>query len=269
MCRRRDDLADRPAQRGQVDDRERLRAARCAPAVCASRCSTATPCARTWPRRAATPARTARSTSGGSAGSPSCWRATACSCWSRPSPRSATCATRCGPRTPATAPPTWRCTSHARRGGGGARRQGPLRPPAGGEISGLTGVDDPYEEPLAPGPHHRRPRTARRGVGRHLLDFLTAQGVAGVTPTPRERRRVTCPVPAPLLPVPRWTDAAVAVAPPGDGPGNWAGAPSAVLVDGVVLPGLPGARPRRRGPRAGQRRRPLRRRRRGSRPSPR
>ena len=37
-----------------------------------------------------------------------------------------------------------------------------------------------------------------------------------------------------MLPVPRWTDAAVAVEPPGDGAGNWAGAPSAVLVDGVV-----------------------------------
>jgi len=45
---------------------------------------------------------------------------------------------------------------------------------------------------------------------------------------------VTCPVPAPLLPVPRFTDAAVAVEPPGDGAGNWAGAPSAVLVDGVI-----------------------------------
>jgi hypothetical protein len=39
---------------------------------------------------------------------------------------------------------------------------------------------------------------------------------------------------APLLPVPRWTDAVVAVEPPGDGAGNWAGAPSAVLEDGVV-----------------------------------
>ena len=40
--------------------------------------------------------------------------------------------------------------------------------------------------------------------------------------------------PAPLLPVPRFTDATVAVDPPGGGAGNWAGAPSAVLVDGVV-----------------------------------
>ena len=39
---------------------------------------------------------------------------------------------------------------------------------------------------------------------------------------------------SPLLPVPRWTDAAVAVDPPGDGAGNWSGAPSALLVDGVV-----------------------------------
>ena len=39
---------------------------------------------------------------------------------------------------------------------------------------------------------------------------------------------------APLLPVPRFTDAAVAVEPPGDGAGNWSGAPSALLVDGVV-----------------------------------
>jgi hypothetical protein len=36
-----------------------------------------------------------------------------------------------------------------------------------------------------------------------------------------------------LLPIPRWTDAAVAIEPPGAGPGNWVGAPSAVLVDGV------------------------------------
>jgi hypothetical protein len=37
---------------------------------------------------------------------------------------------------------------------------------------------------------------------------------------------------AALLPVPRWTGAAVVVDPPGDGPGNWAGAPSAVLDSG-------------------------------------
>jgi hypothetical protein len=36
-----------------------------------------------------------------------------------------------------------------------------------------------------------------------------------------------------LLPIPRWTDATVAVEPPGAGAGNWAGAPSAVLVDDV------------------------------------
>jgi hypothetical protein len=39
---------------------------------------------------------------------------------------------------------------------------------------------------------------------------------------------------SPLLPVPRLTGGAVAVEPPGEGAGNWAGAPSAVLVDGVV-----------------------------------
>ena len=37
----------------------------------------------------------------------------------------------------------------------------------------------------------------------------------------------------PVLPVPRVTDAAVAVAPPGCGAGFWSGAPSALLVDGV------------------------------------
>ena len=36
-----------------------------------------------------------------------------------------------------------------------------------------------------------------------------------------------------LLPIPRWVDAAVAIAAPGVGSGNWAGAPSALLVDGV------------------------------------
>jgi Glycosyl hydrolases family 32 N-terminal domain len=39
---------------------------------------------------------------------------------------------------------------------------------------------------------------------------------------------------SPLLPVPRLAGGAVAVEPPGEGAGNWAGAPSAVLVDGVV-----------------------------------
>ena len=37
----------------------------------------------------------------------------------------------------------------------------------------------------------------------------------------------------PVLPVPRIADAEVAVAPPGSGAGFWAGAPSALLVDGV------------------------------------
>jgi hypothetical protein len=36
-----------------------------------------------------------------------------------------------------------------------------------------------------------------------------------------------------LLPIPRWVDAAVAVEAPGAGSGNWAGAPSVVLDDGV------------------------------------
>lgn len=39
---------------------------------------------------------------------------------------------------------------------------------------------------------------------------------------------------SPLLPVPRLVGAVVAVEPPGDGAGNWAGAPSAALVDGAV-----------------------------------
>jgi len=42
----------------------------------------------------------------------------------------------------------------------------------------------------------------------------------------------TSPPTGPLLPIPRWTDAVVVVEPPGCGAGNWAGAPSAVLVDG-------------------------------------
>src|SRR5919206_3069383 len=36
-----------------------------------------------------------------------------------------------------------------------------------------------------------------------------------------------------VLPIPRVADAAVAVPPPGSGAGFWAGAPSALLVDGV------------------------------------
>ena len=55
-----------------------------------------------------------------------------------------------------------------------------------GEISGLTGVDDPYEEPLAPDltiAAHEHPVEESVGI---LLDFLTAQGVAGTTDTPRK-----------------------------------------------------------------------------------
>ncbi|WP_181782915.1 hypothetical protein [Pseudonocardia pini] len=37
----------------------------------------------------------------------------------------------------------------------------------------------------------------------------------------------------PLLPIPRWVDATVAVEAPGEGAGNWVGAPSVVLVEGV------------------------------------
>jgi hypothetical protein len=44
---------------------------------------------------------------------------------------------------------------------------------------------------------------------------------------------VITPDDLPALPVPRVTDAAVAVAPPGNGAGFWSGAPSALLVDGV------------------------------------
>ncbi|MFC5952783.1 hypothetical protein ACFQH9_31440 [Pseudonocardia lutea] len=43
----------------------------------------------------------------------------------------------------------------------------------------------------------------------------------------------TAPESPPLLPIPRWEDAAVAVAAPGAGAGNWVGAPSVVLADGV------------------------------------
>lgn len=50
-----------------------------------------------------------------------------------------------------------------------------------------------------------------------------------MNPTPNSKPNPTTH----LLPVPRWTDAAVAVEPPGDGAGNWSGAPSALLVDGV------------------------------------
>jgi len=55
-----------------------------------------------------------------------------------------------------------------------------------GEISGLTGVDDPYEEPLAPDltiAAHEHPVEESVDI---LLDFLTARGVAGPTDTPRK-----------------------------------------------------------------------------------
>ncbi|MEU7818408.1 hypothetical protein [Pseudonocardia sp. NPDC049154] len=43
----------------------------------------------------------------------------------------------------------------------------------------------------------------------------------------------TAPASPPLLPIPRWEAAAIAVAAPGAGAGNWVGAPSVVLADGV------------------------------------
>jgi adenylylsulfate kinase len=48
-----------------------------------------------------------------------------------------------------------------------------------GEISGLTGVDDPYEEPLEPElvvAAHEHPVDESVTL---LLEFLTAQGLAG------------------------------------------------------------------------------------------
>src|SRR6201996_2486208 len=48
---------------------------------------------------------------------------------------------------------------------------------------------------------------------------------------PPERSRMTT---APLrVPLPRWEGADVVVPPPGDGPGWWAGGPSALVADGV------------------------------------
>jgi hypothetical protein len=46
---------------------------------------------------------------------------------------------------------------------------------------------------------------------------------------------ISSPVPdqTPCLPLPRWEPAVTVVAPEGDGPGNWVGAPSALLVDGT------------------------------------
>src|SRR4029079_18639897 len=55
-----------------------------------------------------------------------------------------------------------------------------------GEISGLTGVDDPYQDPLAPDltiAAHEHPVQESVGI---LLDFLTAQGVAGTPDAPRK-----------------------------------------------------------------------------------
>jgi hypothetical protein len=40
---------------------------------------------------------------------------------------------------------------------------------------------------------------------------------------------------SPALPLPRWTGSAVVIEPPGDGAGAWAGAPTAVLADGVIV----------------------------------
>ena len=47
-----------------------------------------------------------------------------------------------------------------------------------GEISGLTGVDDPYEEPLTPDLVIATRAPVEESVAL-LLDFLTTRGVAG------------------------------------------------------------------------------------------
>ena len=66
---------------------------------------------------------------------------------------------------------------HAGRGGGAsATSRASTRGSASGEISGLTGVDDPYEEPLAPDlviAAHEHPVEESVAL---LLDFLTAHG---------------------------------------------------------------------------------------------
>jgi len=72
----------------------------------------------------------------------------------------------------------------------------------------------------------------------HLADCdLAGSGPHNSVPRARSVRMMNTPdgdIPAHhLLPVPRWHDAVVAIAPPGPGAGYWAGAPSAVLVDGV------------------------------------
>ena len=54
-----------------------------------------------------------------------------------------------------------------------------------GEISGLTGVDDPYEVPLLP-TSPSRPRTLREDSVDIAVGSLTAQGVAGTTDAPRK-----------------------------------------------------------------------------------
>jgi hypothetical protein len=78
---------------------------------------------------------------------------------------------------------------HPGGGGVGAGRQGPLRPPARGRDLRLTGVDDPYEEPLAPDPRHRRrTSTPSRSRSRCCSSTSRARGLDRARrPGPRSR----------------------------------------------------------------------------------
>ena len=60
-----------------------------------------------------------------------------------------------------------------------------------GEISGLTGVDDPYEEPLAPGPRHRRARAPRERVGRPSCSTTSPHRALRGYPDPSRKGRPT------------------------------------------------------------------------------
>ena len=142
----------------------------------------------------ATAGPTATRTCAASATWPTCCparRRPCCARWCRPTGRRATRCGRVGRRRPLRRG----VGVDAGRGVRRPRREGPLRPPACRRDLGLTGVDDPYEPPLAPRswcPPTRSTSAASSGSWRCCDDTLTLTdadlaGVSGGSRAPRPR----------------------------------------------------------------------------------
>ena len=146
--RRRHALVHRPARRPASPPSPTRWPTGCAPRGAGSRCWTATRSARTCRPVSASAGPTATSTSPGSAGWPGCWpgtgdRAGAGDRAVRRRPRAGPGRPRRGRR-----PVRARCTCRPRWRSPRAGTSRACTPrPARGEISAMTGVDDPYESP--------------------------------------------------------------------------------------------------------------------------